>query len=154
MNTATNYWLMKSEPDNFSIDDLKQVKVESWDGVRNYQARNFMRDEMKKGDLVLFYHSSCKEVGIVGTASIHQESHPDLSALDKKSRYFDPKATPDEPRWYMVALKWKKTLKRVITLAELKNHQELKDLKLLQKGNRLSIMPVSKKDFEFILSLE
>lgn len=147
---------MKSEPDIFSINDLKNrpQQTESWDGVRNYQARNFMRDQMRKGDLVLFYNSSCKEVGIAGIAQVVKESHPDLSALDKESSYYDAKATQDEPRWYMVAIKWKKTFKRIISLAELKKYQELKDLKLLQKGNRLSIMPVSQNDFEFILNLE
>ncbi len=150
------YWLMKSEPDTFSIDDLKNAphKVESWDGVRNYQARNFMRDEMKKGDLVLFYHSSCKIVGVAGIAEVAKESHPDLTALDKKSAYYDPKATQDDPRWYMVAIKWKKTFKRIISLNELKKHAALKDMKLLQKGNRLSIMPVSPEEFDTIIKLE
>ncbi|MFT6630187.1 MAG: putative RNA-binding protein with PUA-like domain [Bacteriovoracaceae bacterium] len=146
---------MKTEPQNFSITDLQNETNQSttWDGVRNYQARNFMRDEMKKGDLVLFYHSSCKEVGIAGIAIVSKESHPDLSALDSKSKYFDPKATKDEPRWYMVDVKWKKTFKRIITLAELKENTQLQEMKLLKKGNRLSIMPVTKSEFNIILDL-
>jgi predicted RNA-binding protein with PUA-like domain len=146
---------MKTEPQNFSISDLENEIKESttWDGVRNYQARNFMRDEMKKGDLILFYHSSCKEVGIAGIAIVSKESHPDLSALDSQSKYFDPKATKDEPRWYMVDVKWKKTFKRIVTLAELKENPQLQEMKLLKKGNRLSIMPVTKIEFNIILDL-
>lgn len=146
---------MKTEPSTFSIDDLKNCKneTESWDGVRNYQARNFMRDNMKNGDLVLLYHSSCKDVGIAGVATIVEESHPDLSSLDKKSRYFDPKATKEEPRWYMVAIKWKKKFSRIITLKELKEQNKLKDMVLVQKGSRLSIQPVTKIEFNFILKM-
>lgn len=150
-----NYWLMKTEPQNFSISDLQNEtnKSTTWDGVRNYQARNFMRDEMKKGDLILFYHSSCKEVGIAGIAIVSKESHPDLSALDSQSKYFDPKATKDKPRWYMVDVKWKKTFKRIVTLSELKENSQLQEMKLLKKGNRLSIMPVTKSEFQIILDL-
>lgn len=148
-----NYWLMKTEPDTFSIDDLKRMKKSGWDGVRNYQARNFMRDAMKKGDLVLIYHSSCKVPGVAGIAEVSKESHPDPTCWDKKSQYYDPKSTKDEPRWFMVEVKWKKTFKEVITLKELKDHKELKDMKLLQRGNRLSITPISKKEFEFIQAL-
>lgn len=150
-----NYWLMKSEPDTFSIEDLKNSpqKTSSWDGVRNYQARNFMRDEMKQGDLVLFYHSSCKNVGIAGIAEVVKESHPDLSALDKKSPYYDPKATVEDPRWYMVAVKWKKTFKNILELKELKNEKSLTSMKVLQKGSRLSITPVTKEEFNHVIKL-
>ena len=113
-------WLFKSEPDEFSIDDLKEVKVESWNGVRNYQARNFMRDEIKKGDIVLFYHSSCKIPGIAGEAVIEKEAYPDPSAFDEESDYFDEKSTLDNPRWLMVDVKFKKKYREVITLEELK----------------------------------
>lgn len=150
-----NYWLMKTEPQTFSIDDLKNSpkQISSWDGVRNYQARNFMRDEMKKGDQVLIYHSSCKNVGVAGIAEVVKESHPDLSALDAKSPYFDPKATQKEPRWYMVAVKWKKTFKEVLPLSQIKDEDKLKDMLIIKKGNRLSITPVSKKEFDTILNL-
>ncbi len=148
-----NYWLMKTEPDVFSIDHLKSKKTSSWDGVRNYQARNFMRDEMKKDDLVLIYHSSCATPGVAGVATVSKESHPDLSALDKKSEYFDPKATKEEPRWYMVEVKFKAKFDRVISLKELKEQSALKDMTILKKGNRLSITPVSPKEFDYILDL-
>lgn len=150
-----NYWLMKTEPQTFSIEDLKNSPrmTSSWDGVRNYQARNFMRDQMKKGDQVLIYHSSCKNVGIAGLAEVVKESHPDLSALDPKSSYFDPKATKEEPRWYMVAVKWKKSFKDIITLSQIKAQPALSEMIITKKGNRLSITPVSKKEFEKILKL-
>lgn len=146
-----NYWLMKSEPDVFGIHHLKQVKVEPWDGVRNYQARNMMRDDMKKGDLVFFYHSNCAEPGIVGLMSVHSESYPDETAWDKDSKYFDPKASPENPRWFLVDVKYKKTFKRTITLAELKADSALQDFALVKKGNRLSIMPVPEAVFEHIM---
>lgn len=147
------YWLFKSEPDEFSIDDLKEVKVESWNGVRNYQARNFMRDEIKKGDIVLFYHSSCKIPGIAGEAVIEKEAYPDPSAFDEESDYFDEKSSLDNPRWLMVDVKFKKKYKEIITLEELKKHKELADLLILRKGNRLSITPLTQKEFEFIQTL-
>lgn len=151
-----NYWIMKTEPDTFSIDDLKNSPngSSSWDGVRNYQARNFMRDKMQLGDIVLIYHSSCKNVGVAGVAIVSKTSHPDLSALDKKSPYFDPKATKDNPRWFMVDVKWKQSLKRIIPLSELKNQSQLQDMALVKKGNRLSIMPISKRHYEVIIGLE
>ena len=151
-----NYWLMKSEPSEFSIDDLKNRpgKTEPWDGVRNYQARNMMRDEMKKGDLAFFYHSNCEEPGIVGIMTINKEGYPDHTAFDPDDKHFDPKSDPDKPRWFYVDVKYKRKLKRTIPLAELKQHQRLKDMKLLQKGNRLSIMPVSKKEWDYIIGLE
>lgn len=151
-----NYWLMKSEPDTYSIDDLASFprKTDHWDGVRNYQARNMMRDEMKKGDLVFFYHSNCKEPGIVGIAEVVKEGYPDFTAWDPDQKYYDPKSTSDNPRWYMVDIRYKRKLKRVITLQELKNYPRLEEMPLLRKGNRLSVMPVSKKHWDFILQLE
>ena len=150
------YWLMKSEPDVFGIDDLAKQprKTEHWDGVRNYQARNMMRDEMKKGDLVFFYHSNCKEPGIVGVAEVVKEGYPDFTAFDTKAKYYDSKSDPDNPRWYMVDIKFKRKFKRTITLQELKTYSQLAEMPLLRKGNRLSVMPVGKKQWDFILKLE
>lgn len=147
------YWLMKSEPDAFSIDDLKRVKVESWDGVRNYQARNMMRDDMKKGDKIFFYHSSCKEPGIVGIAKVEREAYPDHTALDPESKYYDPKSSEDNPRWFMVDVKFVKKFNRTISLAELKQTPQLEDMSLLKKGNRLSIMPITVSQWDIVLSL-
>ena len=147
------YWLMKSEPDVFSIDDLKKVKKEPWDGVRNYQARIFMRDAMKVGDKVLFYHSNCDVPGVVGLAEVSKEAFPDFTAFDKKSKYFDPKSDPDNPRWMMVEVKYKKTFKRTVSLKEMKEIKKLEEMRLLQRGNRLSVMPVEKKEFEHIVKL-
>lgn len=151
-----NYWLMKSEPGEFSIDDLKQrpKKTEPWDGVRNYQARNMMRDEMRKGDQAFFYHSNCDEPGIVGIMQIIREGYPDPTAFDPDDKHFDPKSDPDNPRWYLVDVKYKRKFKRTITLPELREHRALQNMKLLQRGNRLSVMPVSKEDWDYILSLE
>lgn len=152
-----NYWLMKSEPDAFSIDDLRAMpnKTEHWDGIRNYQARNMMRDDMKKGDLVFFYHSNAKIIGIVGIAKVVKEAYPDFTAFEPGTRYFDPKSDPDKPRWFMVDIKFVRKLKRTITLGELKNYSSvLDDMPLLRKGNRLSIMPVSESHWNFILDLE
>jgi len=150
-----NYWLMKSEPDAFSIDDLFNMpkQTEHWDGVRNYQARNMMRDDMKKGDLVFFYHSSCEVPGIAGTMEVVKEAYPDFTAFDPDSKYYDPKSTKDNPRWFMVDIRFKKKFKSIIPLSELKETPVLKDMQLLRKGNRLSIMPVSKKDWDTILKL-
>ena len=150
------YWLMKSEPDVFGIDDLKNApgKTEPWDGVRNYQARNMMRNEMKPGDLAFFYHSNCKEPGIAGIMKIVREAYPDSTAYDPDAMYYDPKNDPDKPRWYRVDVRYIRKLKRVITLSELKVHPELTDLPLLRRGNRLSIMPVSRQQWECILTLE
>ena len=147
------YWLMKSEPETYSIDDLKRNKVDHWDGVRNYQARNFMRDEMKKGDKVLFYHSNCAIPGVVGTAEVWREGYPDHTAFDKKSRYFDPKSSPDNPRWIMVDIKFKQKFALPVSLEAMKNREELAGMKVVQKGNRLSITPVSPQEFEHILKL-
>ena len=150
------YWLMKTEPDVFGIDDLKNrpKKTEHWDGVRNYQARNMMRDEMKKGDLVFFYHSNCKQPGIVGIAEVITEGYADFTSWDPRSKYFDEKSTPDKPRWFMVDVRFKRKFTRTITLEELKQQKKLADMALLRKGNRLSVMPVSEKHWNLILELE
>ena len=149
-----NYWLMKTEPDEFSIDDLQRKKVEPWTGVRNYQARNFMRDGMRKGDGVLFYHSSCEVPGVAGIAEVATAAYPDPTQFDPKSDYFDAGSQRDDPRWCLVDVKYKRKLKRVITLAELKDRKELKDMVLLRPGNRLSVSPVTQAQWDFILALE
>ena len=151
------YWLIKSEPDAFSIDDLKGApgKKDHWDGIRNYQARNFMRDEMEKGDLVLFYHSNCKQPGVVGIAEIVSGAYPDHTAFDANEKYFDPKSDPENPRWLMVDIRFVRKTRRLISLSELKTHMEqLENFALVRRGNRLSIMPVSLEHWDFILSLE
>ena len=152
-----NYWLFKSEPNEFSIDDLanQKNKTDHWDGVRNYQARNMMRDEIKVGDNAFFYHSSCADPGIVGVMKISRQGYSDHTAFDKKNAHFDPKSDPGNPRWYMVDVTFKEKFNRVLTLAELKTFtdKQLKDFQLLKKGNRLSIMPVSAKTWEFVYRL-
>lgn len=148
-----NHWLMKSEPDEFSIDDLRARKIEPWSGVRNYQARNHMR-AMRKGDGVLFYHSSCEVPGVVGIATVATEAYPDPTQFDPKSDYFDAKSPCAAPRWSLVDVKFKRKFKRTITLTELKDRAEMKDFALVQRGNRLSVLPVSKAQWDFILSLE
>lgn len=147
-------WLMKSEPSTFSIDDLKRNRREPWDGVRNYQARNFMRDDMRVGDAVFFYHSNCAEPGIVGLAKVASKPYPDPTQFDPDDAHFDPKSSRDKPRWILVDLAFTRRLKRTITLAELKTHPELADLALVRKGNRLSVMPVGDAEWDFILGLE
>jgi predicted RNA-binding protein with PUA-like domain len=149
-------WLMKSEPSEFSIDNLKACpkQTDMWDGVRNYQARNMLRDSIKKGDLVFFYHSNCDAMGIAGVMEVVKESYPDPTAFDPNDAHFDPKSDPANPRWFVVDLKFKRKLKRVITLHELKACEPLQEMRLLQKGNRLSVMPVQQSEWDFILSLE
>jgi len=149
-----NYWLMKTEPDEFSIDDLKRKKIEPWSGVRNYQARNYMRDGMRKGDGVLFYHSSCDVPGVAGIAEVATAAYPDPTQFDPQSDYFDAGSKRGEPRWVLVDVKYRRKLKRTITLAELKGRKELKDMVLLRPGNRLSVSPVTKAEWEHILELE
>ena len=149
-----NYWLMKSEPSVFSIDDLKRAGTEPWDGVRNYQARNMLRDDMKKGDLAFFYHSSCAVPGIAGIMQIASAGYPDASAFDPDDPHFDPKCNPEQPRWYLVDVRFKRKLKHVITLEQLRQQAPLAGMKLLQKGNRLSVMPVTRKEWETILGME
>lgn len=150
------FWLMKSEPDTYSIDSLmeKPNQTDHWEGVRNYQARNFMRDQMKKGDRAFFYHSSCKTPGIVGIVEIVKENHPDPSAWDPSSRYFDPKSTPANPRWSMVSVRCLEKFKTSIPLTQLKTHFSLKNMILLRPGNRLSITPVTQQEWKTILSLK
>lgn len=146
---------MKSEPDVFSIDDLEAMHPQSepWDGVRNYQARNFMRDAMCEGDLAFLYHSSCKNPGVAGVITISKSAYPDYTSWNNKSKYYDPKSSKDTPRWFMVDVKFLRKFAQVVTLKELRLHAALSAMKLLQKGNRLSIMPLSKKEFEHILKL-
>jgi predicted RNA-binding protein with PUA-like domain len=151
-----NYWLMKSEPEAFGIDDLAQRpnQTEPWDGVRNYQARNMMRDQMKPGDLVFFYHSNCEVPGIVGLARIVREAYPDPTAFDPDHKHYDPKSRMDQPAWYMVDVQLVRKLKRTITLAELRDRSELDGFPLIRRGNRLSVIPVSEAQWAFILALE
>lgn len=151
------YWLMKSEPEAFSFDDLKARpnRTEPWDGVRNYQARNFMRDEMKVGDRIFFYHSNCKEPGIVGIAEVASKPYPDPTQFDPDSKYFDPKSDPDDPRWILVDVRYKRDLKRPITLREIKEHADALDgLQLIKRGNRLSVMPIAAEHWDYILGME
>jgi len=151
-----NYWLMKSEPSVFSIDDLKTMpnQTEHWDGVRNYQARNMLRDQMKVGDRAFFYHSNCPVPGIVGLMEIVREGYPDHTAFDPNSKYFDEKSDPRNPRWFMVDVKYSRHTERVIPLAELKTYASLENMPLVRRGNRLSIMPVSESEWHTILSVE
>jgi predicted RNA-binding protein with PUA-like domain len=149
-----NYWLMKSEPDIFSIDDLERVVIEPWNGVRNYQARNMIRDLMHTGDLAFFYHSSCQIPAIVGIMEITRDAYPDPTAIDASSLYYDPKSTAATPRWYMVDVRFVRRLKRPISLQQLKTESRLQGLALLQRGNRLSVMPVTAQQWKYILSLE
>jgi len=146
------YWLMKSEPDVFSFEDLKacENQTEPWDGIRNYQARNFMRDEMKVGDQVLFYHSNAKPPGVAGVAEIASGPYADPTAFDKKSDYYDPKSVPENPRWVLVDIKYKADLKRLVPLDEIKRIPECSQMRLIQRGNRLSITPVSASEFRAI----
>ena len=146
------YWLMKSEPSVYSIDDLARDRRTPWNGVRNYQARNFMRDEMQQGDRVLFYHSNCEEPGIVGIAEVCSKAYPDASQFDRKSKYFDAGSKPDDPRWLNVDIKFvKKT--GVLSLDDMRRHKTLADMRVLQRGNRLSITPVDAKEWKFISGL-
>jgi len=147
---------MKSEPGEFSIDDLKACpkQTDMWDGVRNYQARNMLRDSIKKGDLVFFYHSNCEVTGIVGIMQVVKESYPDPTAFDSNDPHFDPKSDPADPRWFVVDLKFKRKFKRTISLRELKEHKEIENMRLVQRGNRLSVMPVDEAHWDFIMGLE
>ncbi len=147
------YWLMKSEPNAFSIDDLQIGNVDHWDGVRNYQVRNMLRDQMKKGDLAFFYHSNCKPPGISGVMQVVKEGYPDFTAWDPHSDHFDSSSTPDNPRWFMVDVKFKRKFANVITLTELKANPALIDLPILRKGNRLSIVPVTEQQWNAVLSM-
>jgi predicted RNA-binding protein with PUA-like domain len=143
------YWLMKSEPSAYSIDDLERDGSTSWEGVRNFQARNHLR-EMKKGDGVLFYASSADPTGVAGIARISREAYPDPFATDRGHRYFDPKSDPAKPTWYAVDLEFVEKLPRVVTLAELRQEERLASMQVLRRGNRLSVQPVTKEEFEIV----
>ena len=147
-----NYWLMKSEPDVFSFEDLKACikQTEPWDGIRNYQARNFMRDDMRIGDLILFYHSNTNPPGVAGIAQVASKPYPDPTAFDKKSKYFDPKSDPKNPRWILVDVCFKADIVRQVSLEEMKSMPELVNMRALQRGNRLSIMPTTRSEFQAI----
>ena len=156
MTARKRYWLMKSEPDAFSIDDLRKVGVEPWNGVRNYQARNFMRDGMQVGDGVLFYHSNCPVPGIVGVAKVASAAYPDPTQFDRKSDYYDLKSKPEEPRWVLVDVAFDRKLKRTIPLDEIKQQADaLGDgFALIARGNRLSVLPVTAAQWKHLLSME
>lgn len=145
-------WLMKSEPDVYGYDDLEREGRTMWDGIRNYQARNFMRDDMRVGDRVLFYHSNCDPPGVAGIAEVASEPYPDPTQFDPANRYFDEKATREKPRWMLVDVTPVRALPRLVSLAELREDVSLADLPLLRKGNRLSIMPVSEADADRIIA--
>ena len=151
-----SYWLLKTEPTSFSIDDLARSprKTTSWDGVRNFQARNMIRDQMKRGDQAFLYHSSCEIPGIVGIVRIAKEGYPDPTAFERGHHHFDPASKRDAPRWFMVDVTLERRLSRVITLEELRGHSALRGLTLLRPGNRLSVMPVDAAHWKLILSLE
>jgi predicted RNA-binding protein with PUA-like domain len=151
---SKRYWLIKSEPEEFSIDALAKVKVEPWTGIRNYQARNFMRDGMQIGDGILFYHSNCPEPGVVGIAEVASATFPDPTQFDKRSDYYDPASKREEPRWLAIDVRYVRKLVRTISLAELKDHDELSEFTLVRRGNRLSVMPVTRAHWDFIIDLE
>jgi len=148
------YWLMKSEPNDYSIDDMMHDGRDMWDGIRNYQARNMMRDDMKIGDEIFFYHSNCKQPGIVGITRVASAPYPDPTQFDRNSKYYDAKSPKDTPRWQLVDVEFVRKLSRNITLSEIKAEKSLADMILTRKGNRLSIMPVDGKHWKKILSLE
>lgn len=148
------YWLMKSEPSDVSIDDLASMpdQTVAWYGVRNYQARNFMRDQMRVGDGVFFYHSTCEEPGIAGIAEVSKLAYPDATQFDREDKYFDPKATPENPRWFNVDVRLvRKT--RLVGIKELRSYSELANMRILQKGNRLSITPIDPAEWDFIMGI-
>lgn len=146
-------WLMKTEPDVFSLEDLKRKKRSLWDGVRNYQARNFMLNEMQVGDEVLFYHSSTDPSGVAGLARVSAKAVPDPSAFDKKSEYYEPKATKEKPIWYCVEVEYVETFKHFIPLADIHKHKALAKMGVIRKGNRLSIQPVTEAEFAYLCRL-
>lgn len=145
------YWLMKSEPSSYSIDDLVEEGITQWEGIRNYQARNFMRDKMKIGDQALFYHSSCKVPGVVGMMEVCREAYPDHFAWDTNSQYFDPKASKENPIWQMVDLKLLEKFPRIVSLEEIRHLPGCSDMLLLKKGQRLSVQPIEKHHFKTIV---
>jgi len=152
---AKKYWLFKSEPDCYSIDHLAALpsKTDHWDGVRNYQARNMLRDDIKKGDEVFFYYSNSKPTGIAGVCTVVKNGYPDYTALDPNEQHFDPKATKDNPIWYMVDIKFKRKFKKLLTLQEIKSTDGLDKMVLTQRGSRLSIQPVTEQEWEIIMKI-
>lgn len=149
---AKKYWLFKSEPEAYSIDDLAKEKKTFWDGIRNYQARNFLRDEIKFGDQILFYHSNIEPPGVYGICEVVKDGYPDHTAFNPESNHFDPKSNPQSPAWFMVDIKFVKKLSKPVTLEEIKANSKLKKMKLIQRGNRLSVMPVTKEEFTLIVA--
>jgi predicted RNA-binding protein with PUA-like domain len=150
MAQEKRYWLIKSEPETYGIDALKKDGETSWGGVRNFQARNFIRDDMRKGDGILFYHSSCKVPGVYGIAKVTKDSYPDPTQFDKKSDYFDPRATHEKPTWFSPDIAFVRVLKNPITIEAIRANKKLAGMKMLQPGSRLSVTPVSKAEFEEI----
>jgi predicted RNA-binding protein with PUA-like domain len=148
-----NYWLFKSEPDVYSIDDLERDKKTYWDGVRNYEARNFLRDKVKIGDLVLFYHSNCDEPGVYGICEVVKDGYPDFTQFDPSNKYFDPKSKEENPIWFMVDVKFVKKMKKPVLLEEIKSNPKLSKTRLVQKGNRLSVIPLTKSEFDEIIKM-
>lgn len=155
MKNSANYWLLKTEPSTFSIDDLAKLprQTSPWDGVRNYQARNMLRNEIHKGNLALFYHSSCAVPGVVGVVEVVRGGYPDSAAWDPESHYYDPKSTPEQPIWYRVDVRLKQIFPHIVTLQQLRQTTQLEEMILLRKGNRLSVMPVTQKQFDLILTM-
>ena len=147
------YWLMKSEPNEFSIDDLERVGVEPWDGIRNYQARNFIRDEMKRGDKAFFYHSNCKTPAIVGTMRINGAAYPDPTAFDPNDPHYDPKSDPGNPTWMLVDVRFAGKLKNPVTLEQIKREPALADMRLVKRGNRLSVFPIDPSHWDLIIEM-
>lgn len=151
-----NYWLLKSEPTTYCIDDLIKApkKTTHWDGVRNYQARNMLRGEMKVGDFAFFYHSNCPTPGITGIVEVVKAGYPDFTAFDPEDHHYDPQSDPDKPRWFMVDVKFVKKFKTTLSLDVLRSNPALKNMMILRKGNRLSVTPLTKKEWEVILRLD
>jgi predicted RNA-binding protein with PUA-like domain len=147
------HWLFKTEPSSYSIDDLQKEKKTLWTGIRNYQVRNFLRDDIKKGDKVLIYHSSSETIGVAGSGEVMSQALPDPTAFDKKDSHYDPKSKAESPTWYCVQIKFINKFKKIQPLKDIKTHPELMEMKLLQNGSRLSITPVSKNEYNFIQKL-
>jgi predicted RNA-binding protein with PUA-like domain len=154
MGSGAQYWLMKSEPNVFSIDDLKASRTTYWSGVRNYQARNFMRDQMKAGDGIFFYHSNVDPIGIAGMAEVVKSGYPDFTAWDPNDKYYDPGSLPSNPIWYMVDIRFRKKCRSVISLTRLKETPALKKMEVVQRGSRLSVQPVSPEEWKTVLKFE
>lgn len=153
MSTGTGFWLIKSEPDVYGIEDLERDGVTYWEGIRNYQARNFMRDDMKVGDRLLYYHSNAKPAGVVGLARVAREAYPDPEQFEPESKYFDPKATPEEPRWVVVDVEFVAKFRDIVPLATLKADPALDGMLVTRRGQRLSVQPVEPAHFERVLEL-